>query len=78
MLELDNRLNELLGTKAYTLPTRKKQHIKIKQVKQKAIKQPKQKTKKAKVIKEAQRKKKVKSFLQQRIEEAKQNARYSN
>ena len=69
LLELDDRLNKLCQTSSYALPVKKIVH-KEKHKKQRSIKPIKVKTKKSKVIRESKRKKSVKSFLQQRIAEA--------
>ena len=72
ILELDNSLNKLLNTEPYTLPIRKK---KVQKIRQPTIKkkEPTVKKKRQKVIREAKRRKKVKSFLKDRIAKAKEN-----
>ncbi len=72
LLKLNDDINNLLGTKSYTLPVQKKKIIKVKQERDKSSKVTKQKTKSSKAIKESNRKKNVKSFLQDKIAKAKE------
>lgn len=71
VLDLDNELNKLFGTRAHTVTKPKQKIAKLKKQRDKSKKKQKEKTVSRSKLKEAERKQNVRSFLRDRIAKAK-------
>ncbi len=72
VLELDEELNMLLGTKSYSLIKPKEKIVKVKKQRDKSKKKVKEKIVSKSKLKEAERKAKGRNFLRDRVAQAKQ------